>query len=541
MFIIETRDFTNRNFDKWELQFDYHCVYILESKKQVYVGETNNIERRAVEHCSDSERNRLKSYKFNKIHIIQSELFEPGPAFHFERILIKLMRIDGLYEVVNGNDGKTTHYQRANMFELHFDDLWVELEKMGLVKAREFRAILNSGVYKYSPYNVLTEKQEHALNNIMNVINTGETKPHKDGYEARPILIEGDAGTGKTVVATSLFYRLKTDPRYRDKKIALVYPTTAMREEIQKVFKETKHLNKSHVIAPIDVTKKFYDIVICDEAHKLRRAKNIGFYITDFRKGNQRMGLCEDGDELDWILNNSGCQVLFVDNKQIAAPRDISHDYFMERLKEKTRGIRPVLLDEQMRIQAGDGYVSYIHDVLHHKTEEPKIFENYDFKLFVNFSDMFKLIRKKDEAVGLSRLCGGYAWQWKDKGSDTWRKIVIDGIEIDWNGQTSGWLSNLDCKNEMGSVYTLVGLDLNYAGVVIGPDLTFDTTENKIAVNKKEFHDKEVKKGVSDADLKAFILNSYAILLTRGIKGTFVYVCDDKLREYFEKFIPIHQ
>ncbi|KAF5032866.1 hypothetical protein DSECCO2_612700 [anaerobic digester metagenome] len=102
---------------------------------------------------------------------------------------------------------------------------------------------------------------------------------------------------------------------------------------------------------------------------------------------------------------------------------------------------------------------------------------------------------------------------------------------------TGGWLSNPDAKKEMGSIYTLPGLDLNYAGVVIGPDLFFDTHDNTIKVNKDNFVDDKVKNGVTDLELREYILNTYAVFLTRGIKGTYVYVCDNNLREYLKKYI----
>lgn len=115
--------------------------------------------------------------------------------------------------------------------------------------------------------------------------------------------------------------------------------------------------------------------------------------------------------------------------------------------------------------------------------------------------------------------------------------IVIDDVTMQWNRQTGGWLGNPDAQQEMGSIYTLPGLDLNYAGVVIGPSLIFDKNTNQIKVNKNNFYDDKVKKGVTDEELLAYILNTYAVFLTRGIRGTYVYICDDDLREYFKKYI----
>ncbi|MCL2638232.1 MAG: DUF2075 domain-containing protein [Oscillospiraceae bacterium] len=544
MYTIETKNFSNNDFNTWELMFDYHCVYILENGKEAYIGESGNAIQRAKKHYRESPSNRLKKYNFKRIHIINAECSEETPAKHFEHLLIRLMRIDKKFKIVNDKEGENPIYIRRNQFEAYFDKLWIELEKKSLVNKKEFQVILNSGMYKYSPYTMLTEKQQQAVDCAVRVLDSEETHPPKDrsekGYKERTILISGDAGTGKTLVATSLFYYLKNNSRYKDKKIALVYSNPAIRKEIQQVFKQTDGLEKKFVISPIDVTKQFYDIVICDEAHRLRQNKNLVFYKKNFENANKRLNLKSDSDELDWILKNSGRQILFYDSKQISCPCDISKDSFDGRLFDEKRGVRLVQLDEQMRIQAGEKYIPYIYSILYKKCkmQKPKMFKNYEFCLFSDFSDMVKLVREKEESVGLSRLCGGYAWKWIAKKDKSLFDIIIDGEGVKWNTKSSGWLSNQSTKNEMGSIYTLAGLDLNYAGVVIGNDLFYDKADNKIKVNKKSFYDGKVKKGVKDEDLKAFVLNTYAVLLTRAIKGTFVYVCDENLREYLQKFIP---
>jgi len=540
MFIIKTYDYADKNFDEWNIPFDYHCVYILENGRNAYVGETNNSIRRGKEHASESPKNKNNKYNFNKMHVITGLLMEETPAKHYENLLIKLMKVDQKFNIVNDSDGQKPHYYRKNEFELHFDKLWFQLEEKGLVKMKEFNMIINSNAYKYSPHTTLTEDQQTTLTSIVHTIDSGETLPHESTFKIRPILVRGDAGTGKTVVATSLYYYLKNNVRYKDKKIALVYANTSTRCEIQEIFKNTTGLSKGDVISPIDVTKQYYDIVICDEAQRLRRGKNLGMYYANFKKGNERLKLDNTHDELDWIMKNSNCQILFYDKKQSTTPSDITHEYFEERLYERKRGIRPINLNEQMRIKAGNSYVPYIYDVLYQRTTSTHSFENYDFELFSSFADMVKALDEKEKNMGLCRLCTGYAWEWKGKADNALTDISIDGVNIQWNSQTGGWLRNLDAKKEMGSIYTLPGLDLNYAGVIIGPDLFFDKYDNMIKVKKDNFFDKKVKNGITDEELKTYILNTYAVFLTRGIRGTYVYVCDNNLREYLGKYIPYH-
>lgn len=108
----------------------------------------------------------------------------------------------------------------------------------------------------------------------------------------------------------------------------MVFSNSATRSELRSAFKRLPGGYDKEIISPIDVTKKHYDIIICDEAHRLRRNKNLGMYITNFRSGNTRLGLDDTHDELDWLVKNSDCLVLLYDRKQIACPSDIPYDVF---------------------------------------------------------------------------------------------------------------------------------------------------------------------------------------------------------------------
>lgn len=529
-----SNNYTEKDFEKWELPNDYHCVYILENGTDAYIGETLVATIRAHQHI-----NKYRDLDFKRMYVITSDLMEETPAKHYERLLIRLMKVDGLFNIVNGNDGYKTHYQRKNEFELYFDGLWEQLLKNGLVKNKTFRFILNSNTYKYSPYTTFTHEQINALTYIVNVLNSGEIEPYSKKYKRRPILINGSAGTGKTVVATSLFHYLKNDNDYKNKKIALVVANEQMRNILKDVFQETgEGLRKEDVVSPIELTKRKYDIIICDEVHALRRGENLVFYKKHFEAGNNRLGFDNTHNELDWIFKQSDCQILFYDEKQIVKRSDIRDKYVKEKISNnKQRGFRPIKLQAQMRNKAGDAYINYIYDILYQRTVGKQSFDKFDFKLFISFDEMRKEILEKEERYGLSKLCGGYAWKWVSKDDPSKSDITIEDKNIRWNRDKKKWIGNIDSKTEMGSIYTLRGLDLNYVGLVIGPDLYFDKEDNQIKVNKSSLYSNDVKKGATDGEIKEYVLNTYAVLFTRAIEGTYVYVCDDSLREYFKSFI----
>ena len=533
---LRTFDFDIADCDKWRRLSDYYYLYILENGREAYVGQTKRIAPRSREHTQ--ERDLCSAYAFRHIHIITDPDFEETPAKHYETLLIRLMRADGLFHILNDRK-QWQRYGRQNDFELRFDELWLQLEQAGLVRHKTFQEVCNLSAYKYSPRMPLTDHQQETLTSIVHTIDSQETSPHESDCLARPILITGDAGTGKTVVATSLFHYLRTHDRYRGLKIGLVYAVSATRAEIQEVFKGVPGLYKRDVVAPIAVAKQRYDIVICDEAQRLRRAQNAGRYYSGILQAqNRRMGLPEDSDELDWLLRNSRWLVLFYDDKQSVCPADIPTDSFMHRLYAVERGVRPVALQEQMRLRAGADYGPYIRAVLSGQQPRPQVFPGYELRLYSSFDAMLRRLRACEQEYGLCRLCAGYAWPWTARDDPSGPDILLGSGGVWWNGQTSGWLHNTAAREEMGSIYTLPGLDLNYTAVVIGPELRYDTASGRITVDRQSFCDNRVKRGVNDEALLRYILNTYAVFMTRGIRGTWLYVCDAALRDHLARYIP---
>lgn len=148
--------------------------------------------------------------------------------------------------------------------------------------------------------------------------------------------------------------------------------------------------------------------------------------------------------------------------------------------------------------------------------------------VFDNITEMRDEIRKRDAESGLSRLTAGYAWPWKTKTDKTPYDIEIDGTSFRWNITQSDWIASPKSLDEVGSIHTVQGYDLNYAGVIIGPDLRFDPLHG-LVIDRASYFDAKGKennktsgKTYSHFDLLRFISNIYAVLLTRGIRGTYV-------------------
>ena len=112
----------------------------------------------------------------------------------------------------------------------------------------------------------------------------------------------------------------------------------------------------------------------------------------------------------------------------------------------------------------------------------------------------------------------------------------MDGLKLRWNSKIEGWVNSPNAINEIGCIHTVQGYDLNYVGVIIGPELTYDFESKKLVFDRKLYQDTNGYRGVKeDEEILKYILNIYKTLLTRGIRGTYVYVVDKNLREYLKK------
>src|SRR5690606_23846760 len=148
-------------------------------------------------------------------------------------------------------------------------------------------------------------------------------------------------------------------------------------------------------------------------------------------------------------------------------------------------------------------------------------------------------IQEKETECGLSRMTAGFAWPWLSKKNKQVYDILLDGMQLRWNGTSIDWINSPNAINEVGCIHTTQGYDLNYTGVIFGPEIGYDPVAGEIIIHREHYHDKNGKNTVKDPKrLKNYILNIYRTLMLRGIRGTYVYVCDEALRDYFARYIP---
>ena len=190
-----------------------------------------------------------------------------------------------------------------------------------------------------------------------------------------------------------------------------------------------------------------------------------------------------------------------------------------------------------MRCSGGTEYIDYVKDLLQNKVEKKADFGAYEFKLIDDIDDFEEKYREKLKTNGLTRMVAGYAWKWKSKNDATAIDIVIGNIEKRWNSTDSDWVHSEKATEEIGCIHSVQGYDLDYGFVILGNDIKYDKDRKEIIVDRSSYFDAYGKIGADDNQLKAFIQNVYYVLMTRGIKGTYVYVCNDELREYMARYM----
>ena len=534
----------HRDFVSWPL------VYFLNNNKNksAYVGETTDVIKRMRAHSKSLNKKELTS-----VSLILSELFNKSATLDLESNLIRYINADGQYQLKNCNLGIANHryYQKQEYWNL-FTDIWSELRTLGVAR-HSLEHISNSDLFKYSPYKSLSAEQVTSLKLILECLLDKGNKVS---------LIQGGAGTGKSILAIFLFKLLKTNLddfnfadfdeqdeelfdllkqvrlHYGDLEMALCIPMASFRKTISRVFKNIQGLSPNMVIGPSDLAKRKYDLVIVDEAHRLRRRVNLGPYFKPFDKICTQLGFDHSkASELDWLIKQSNKLLLFYDRNQSVKPSDVLRERF--DALEQSEYTRIEVLKTQFRCKGGNEYVNLLNDVFSGKIASGSAYQSpeYECLFYDNIQDMVEAIGRKDKMDGLSRIVAGYAWEWKSKKDKLAFDIEIQNVKLRWNSLAIDWVNSVNAVNEVGCIHTTQGYDLNYTGVIIGPEIDYDFEKQKLIVIKENYKDKAGKNTITDYDvLHNFIINIYRTIMLRGMKGTFIYACNQGMRKYLKGY-----
>lgn len=536
----------------------------------IYFGETLNFSARMRQHLESSEKQALST-----VQVVLDETFNKSVCLDLESQLIKLAAGDGTYAVLNRNDGvvDANYYDRAHYRQV-FDEVFYKLRELGIFE-RTIPQIINSQLFKLSPFKALNTDQAAAVEDILE----GLSYDLQDQERPRSILVvQGDPGTGKTIVAIYLM-KLMVDiatqrdeedidrdtmfsefflpghrEAFQDLHVGLVIPQQSLRDSIRKVFAQTPGLSKSMVMSMMEVADdpREFDVLIVDEAHRLSQfgAQAHGTLTKRYKDVNERLfgGARPMASQLEWLKKKAKHVVLLLDSGQSVRPGDIPKAEFDALLSEISKeGRKPYRLYTQMRSEGGNRYIDYVQAILspHPPTPQPD-FLPYEVGIIDDPAELVRRVRQKDAEIGLSRVIAGYAWPWRSRKDPSAIDIDLgEGARMKWNVKDVDWVNSPGSLYEAGSIHTIQGYDLNYAGVIIGEDLQFDPRTEQLVVDRASYFDARGKSNnkmagqvTTDEMLLEYITNIYSVLMSRGIKGTYIHVVNPALRDYFKRFFP---
>ena len=353
----------------------------------------------------------------------------------------------------------------------------------------------------------------------------------------RTVIVKGGPGTGKTVVAINLLAKFTNEglfAQYTSKNSAPrnVYAkklTGHKKSSINNMFKGAGSY--------IEADSNIVDVIICDEGHRLTGKTQLGPKIAG-------------ENQIKEIINAGLCSVFFIDESQRVTLADIGTVKEIKKWAEELDSeVSEMELLSQFRCNGSDGYLAWLDDVL--EIRDTANFDmadvDYDIRIVDSPNEVRDLIIERNKAHNQSRILAGYCWAWQKAGQNDTNvhDIKIGDFEMSWNlGNTSTFAIDEDSVNEIGCIHTSQGLEFDYAGVIIGDDMRYEDGHIVTDFTKRASTDQSLK-GIKKlykedpefalAEADEIIKNTYRTLMTRGMKGCYVYCTDQNLANYLRK------
>lgn len=373
-----------------------------------------------------------------------------------------------------------------------------------------------------------------------NVIKLSE-QCQKD-HKKRTIICEGGPGTGKSVVAVQLLAELTRKEQFTQYVSKNLAPRQAYLEKLKKgkrisgvdnMFKGSASYTK--------VGKNQINTLIVDEAHRLEERSQ---YTK--KTGNE--------NQIKEIIHSAICSVFFIDESQRVTMADIGSVEEIEKWAEfEGSEVYRMKLLSQFRCNGSNGYLSWIDDLLEiRQTANFSIRDlDYDIQIFDTPQEVRDRIVEKNKNTNKARMLAGYCWDWPKGTRDdsNYHDIQIGDFGISWNLQDNkSFALNENSINEAGCIHTTQGLEFDYVGVIIGDDLRYENGHIVTDFTKRASTDQSIKglKGMYKKDPETalkradeIIKNTYRTLMTRGMKGCYIYCMDKALSDYIKKRLTI--
>lgn len=556
---FETVSLPSEDSDTQEILALFPTVYIHNWKNtgdyEIYIGESNNVFSRTRQHYETGQR-KNKTWQgamlkhSGSLYIIGHEHFNKSMTLDVEnRLMHYMVSVPKVRKVHNLRGNPQSKYYPVEELDVIFSKIWTELRKDNKELFPSESEIKDSAIFKASPLHKLTKDQIEARELIISRVKNALQNDQK----SQIIFVEGEAGTGKTVLNSSTFYeifcRAKESGNQKIKCSLIVnhdeqksvYEQIASKlgltdEDNEVVFRPTRFINKHSPEEPVDVA-------FVDEAHLL------------WTQGRQAY---RGENQLQDILDRARVVVVMFDENQILTTEQFWEAEILEKYKQQAKNSHNyIVLKNQLRMRADQETIKWIDSF----TKEGQILKipnssvDYEIRVFDSPDELDQEIQKKagSDQTALSRIIATYDWDYNSSVRQARRlqkywEVTIGKWHKPWNRELEKDLSSREKKTikklawaeqphtigEVGSTFTIQGFDLNYAGVILGPSVKYRdghiVFDPEASCNKKAVRNRTLSDGKKKKFGEILLQHEVRVLMTRGVNGLYIYACDKELR-----------
>jgi hypothetical protein len=408
------------------------------------------------------------------------------------------------------------------------------LERVAATAFKPHKRLLDhvARVIRNEPTFVLLDEQLVAYNAILDSVGHAGTNQQNVVF-----LVEGGPGTGKSVIALNLVAELA------ERGLSTLHLTgsKAFTENLRKIVGGRAGALFKYFRDTATVTNML-DVAILDEAHRIRTIST-----SRFTPANARTGKAQ----IDDILDASRVTVFFIDDLQVVRPGEVgSTDLIRESAAKRGIEVRDFKLEAQFRANGSDSFIQWVDNTLE-LDRTPQVLwsmdDEFDFRIVGNVRELERLIRLRAGEGSTARLVAGFCWPWSDPDD---AGLLVPDVKVGdwampWNAKADAkrlgpgipksdfWASDPNGIDQVGCVYTAQGFEFDYVGVIVGPDLVYRPMEGGWRGQREESFDRVVRRGVSEVEFTRYVKSTYRVLLTRGLRGCYVYFMDAPTRDFF--------
>lgn len=478
--------------------------YLENFNEALYTDTSINLSSCAYLHNYIPARDRTTEPLLNELY---ANYVEQSPVyFQFDDLLLKKRIQDAVSE------GKGTEIAKR-------------IEEGRIRPSKRLVEVVNS-LFEGNEEFILLDEQKVAYEKVLSIYSSLDLETD----QKHTILIKGGPGTGKSVIGLNLMNFLLG----KEATIEYITPNQSFREILRKKligrsgFVEIRSLFKGSA-SYVETPNNYFDVLVCDEAHRLKN------------QGHMKKKI-EGENQATQIIRSSRLSVFFIDDEQVISNKDIGRFALLQEEAEKQNStVHVVELDSQFRCAGSGNYLEWLDNLLYDRHQDIQLDSDFDFQVVDSPHELYqKVVVEKG-----GRLLAGYAWEWNTKpvNGELSKDVIIEehGFAMPWNDPSRiDWAIHPEGSKQIGCIHTVQGLEMEYVGVIIGNDLTYNPETNSLEVKRENFKDKGARpakpKGKYEVDpLDQLVRNTYKTLMTRGMKGCYVYFVNNVIYQYLKE------